>query len=80
MQTKFQLYFFFDEFKILVKSKMRNSAYVEFECVKQGHSKVKHISHTGLKKSQPYLKDSRFSNKETHEKRTSGGIGLSNLQ
>ena len=53
------------EFKILVKSKMRNSAYVEFERVKQGHSKVKHISHIGLKKSQPYLKDARFSNKET---------------
>ena len=35
------------EFKILVKSKMRNSAYVEFERVKQGHCKVKHISHTG---------------------------------
>ena len=53
------------EFKIIVKSKMRNFSYIEFERVKQGHSKVKHIYHSDLKKPQPYLKDERFSNKET---------------
>ena len=53
------------EFKKIVKSKMRSFTHAEFERVKQGHSKVKHISHKDLKKPQPYLMDAMFNNTET---------------
>ena len=54
-----------NEFKNIVKSKMRSFTHAEFERVKQGHSKVKHISHKDLKKPQPYLMDAMFNNTET---------------
>ena len=53
------------EFKKIVKSKMRSFTHAEFERVKQGHSKVKHISHKNFMKPQPYLMNAMFTNKET---------------
>ena len=44
---------------------MRSFTYAEFERVKQGHNKVKHIIHKDLKKPQLYLKDAMFTNKDT---------------
>ena len=48
-----------------MKSKMRSFTHAEFERVKQGHSKVKHISHKDLKKPQAYLMDAMFNNTES---------------
>ena len=53
------------ESKIIVRSKMRSSSYIEFECVKQGHSEIKHIPQNDLNKCKPYIKGAKFSNKET---------------
>ena len=44
---------------------MRSFTHAEFERVKQGHAKVKHISHKDLKKPQPYLMDAMFNNTES---------------
>ena len=44
---------------------MRSFTHAEFERVKQGHSKVKHISHKDLKKPQAYLMDAMFNNTES---------------
>ena len=52
------------ELKKIVKSEMRSYTHAEFERVKKGHCKVKHISHKDLKKPQPYLMDAMFTNFE----------------
>ena len=43
------------DFKKIVKSKMRKTVFIELENIKQGHSKVRDIQHYGLKYPKPYL-------------------------
>ena len=53
------------DFKKIVKSKMRISVFETLENMKQGHSKVKDIIHSGLLYPQPYLTNPMFTNKQT---------------
>ena len=53
------------EFKIIIKKKIRLFAFLELENIKSGHSKVKHILHYNLKIPQPYLISPIFSNKQS---------------
>ena len=48
------------EFKKIVKSKMRKSVYTVLESIKQGHSTVRDIQHYGLKYPQPFLTSALF--------------------
>ena len=53
------------EFKKIVKSKMRKYVFTVLESIKQGHSKVRDIQHYGLKYPQPFLTSALFNNKQT---------------
>jgi hypothetical protein len=53
------------DFKKIVKSKMRKTVFIELESIKQGHSKARDIQHYGLKYPQPYLSSPLFTNKQT---------------
>ena len=53
------------DFKILIKNKIRQSTFLELEQIKSGHTKVKDISHCDLKTPQAYLKSFLFSNKQS---------------
>ena len=44
------------EFKILIKKKIRHFTFLDLEQVKSGHSKVKHILHYDLKKIDSLIK------------------------
>jgi hypothetical protein len=53
------------EFKILIKKKIRHFTFLGLEQIKSGHSKVKHIPHYDLKKPQAYLMSPSFSNNQS---------------
>ena len=54
-----------EDFKKIIKEKVRKSAFIELEKVKQDHIKVKHIVHDNLNNPQNYLKSSLFTNKQS---------------
>ena len=53
------------DFKKIVNSKMRISVFEKFENMKQGHSKVRDIIHSGLLYPQPYITNPKLTNKQT---------------
>ena len=53
------------DLKKLIKNKIRISAKIELELVKQEHSKVRHIIHKNLNAPQNYLTNPIFTNKQT---------------
>ena len=53
------------EYRKLVKTKVRKYCFNNLETIKSGHSKVKDILHCDLKKPQGYLLSTLFSNKQS---------------
>ena len=53
-----------DEFKKLVKKKVREKTFKYLEGIKQSHKKVKAVVHDNLNKPQEYLTSNLFDNKE----------------
>ena len=53
-----------DEFKKLVKKKVREKTFKYLEGIKQSHKKVKDVVHDNLNKPQEYLTSNLFDNKE----------------
>ena len=53
------------DFKMLVKAKIRKFTFADLENIKAGHSKVKDILHCDLKTPQGYLYSPIFSNKQS---------------
>ena len=54
-----------NDFKALVKKKIRESAFRELQAIKTEHSKVRGIFHENLNVPQSYLVCGKFSNKES---------------
>ena len=53
-----------NEFRRLVKNKIKNVAFKDLEEIKDSHEKVKHIAHEGIKNPQDYLVSKKLTNKE----------------
>ena len=53
------------EFRKIVKSNMRKYVFTDLENIQKGHSKVRDITHFGLKYPQPFLTNPHFNNKQT---------------
>ena len=51
------------DFKSLIKNRMRNIVFSDLEIQKSDHSKVRNIIHTDLKTPQKYLTNGIFTNK-----------------
>ena len=53
-----------DEYKKLIKNKVREAAFCELEALKNSHSKVSHNQYNGLNKPQEYIKCKTLSSKQ----------------
>ena len=53
-----------EDFKKLVKNKVRENAFNKLQGIKKGHKKVKDIVHTNLSQPQDYITSSILDNKE----------------